>query len=263
MSTQETINQNTKDGKTDWDAVIKASTTIQLNVSNSLLNIYANTIAEESSGDKTESYALASTIINLSKHRNKDLLKTLQTEGIYGYKNGGNNPNYKNNSEHSMEAAINSLTGGIDYSNGAIRWDGFDLAGRGFNHIKERTDGAEISDEHFNQFKAAWPDSYLRSFSGGNFTSFATNFASAVHVATEGANKGRCLLISTGVHGKTMFWGINKDPIIHRVQLGYAIWNTSETLRMFAPFLPSTISIPIPCFETIHVNAGFKSWKGL
>lgn len=44
-----------------------------------------------------------------------------------------------------MEAVINALTNGKDYSNGAIRWDGFDLAARGFNHPKPKTAGVEIS----------------------------------------------------------------------------------------------------------------------
>ena len=43
-----------------------------------------------------------------------------------------------------MEAVINALTNGKDYSNGAIRWDGFDLAARGFNHPKPKTAGVEI-----------------------------------------------------------------------------------------------------------------------
>ena len=56
-----------------------------------------------------------------------------------------------------MEAVINALTNGKDYSNGAIRWDGFDLAARGFNHPKPKTAGVEISPADFMHFKAAWP----------------------------------------------------------------------------------------------------------
>lgn len=53
-----------------------------------------------------------------------------------------------------MEAVINALTNGKDYSNGAIRWDGFDLAARGFNHPKPKTAGVEISPADFMHFKA-------------------------------------------------------------------------------------------------------------
>jgi len=119
---------------------------------------YANTVAAESSGNKTESFAIASAISNISDYKDKDILKTIQTEGIYGYKDGGNSTNYKNNSKYGMAAAINALTGGTDYSGGALRWDGFDLAAKGFNHIKARTAGIEISDKNFNAFKAAWPN---------------------------------------------------------------------------------------------------------
>ena len=74
--------------------------------------------------------------ILLQPYRNKTILNTLKTEGIYGYNDGGNSTSYKNNAKSSMEAAINALTNGKDYSHGAIRWDGFDLAAEGFNHVK-------------------------------------------------------------------------------------------------------------------------------
>ena len=179
----------------------------KLSITNDDLNIYANTVAAESSGNKTESFAIASAISNISEYKGKDILKTIQSEGIYGYKDGGNSTNYKNNSKNGMAAAINALTGGTDYSGGALRWDGFDLAAKGFNHIKARTAGIEISDNNFNAFKAAWPDKLIKAFSGGSYTGFSNNFNSGIHPATQGNNKGLVLYQATIVLGRTIFLG--------------------------------------------------------
>lgn len=177
-----------------------------LSVSNSTLNQFANTIAQESSGNKLESYALASAIINISKYKHKTVNETLKSEGIYGYKDGGYSTKYNNNKEYSMEAALNALTEGKDYSNGALRWDGFDLAAKGFNHVKARTAGISISSAHFNSFKSAWPNSMIKAYSGGKFTEFSKNFAAGNHPATQGLNKGLTLYQSSAVYGRTIFW---------------------------------------------------------
>jgi len=235
--------------------VTSAVNSQELSVSNSTLNKFANTVAGESSGDKTESYALASAIVNISKHRNKTILGTLQTEGIYGYRDGGNSSTYKNNAEYSMEAAINALTGGTDYSYGAIRWDGFDLAAKGFSHVKPRTYGVEIGEGHFNDFKAAWPDKKIKAFSGGKYTSFASDFSSGIHLATEGDNTGRCLLKSTAVHGRTIFWGINRDPVIMKTVSAVEIDIDANNQIKFG----NIINVEIPTYP----NKGFKNWKGL
>ena len=180
-----------------------------LPVTNSVLNQYANTVAQESSGDKLESYALASAISNLAAYKKKSISKTLQTEGIYGYMDGGSSTAYKKNAEYSMEAVINALSGGKDYSNGAIRWDGFDLAARGFGHPKPRMSGVDISGPNFLAFKKAWPNNFISKFSGGKYTSFSSNFSSGRHPADSGANKGYVLYSASAVHGRTMFWKAN------------------------------------------------------
>ena len=180
-----------------------------LPVTNSVLNQYANTVAQESSGDKLESYALASAISNLAAYKKKSISKTLQTEGIYGYRDGGSSTAYKKNAEYSMEAVINALSGGKDYSNGAIRWDGFDLAARGFGHPKPRMSGVDISGPNFLAFKKAWPNNFISKFSGGKYTSFSSNFSSGRHPADSGANKGYVLYSASAVHGRTMFWKAN------------------------------------------------------
>lgn len=184
---------------------------IDLKLNNDDLNIFANTTAQESSGNKNESYALASAIVNLANYRNKTILDTLKTEGIYGYNDGGNNTMYKNNDKFSMEAVINALTNGKDYSNGAIRWDGFDLAGEGFNHTKAIDCGIRISEALFNSFKAAWNDDYINRFSGGKYTKFNESFKAGDYKAI-GRNKGLILYEASTVQGKTMFWKPTNEP---------------------------------------------------
>jgi RHS repeat-associated protein len=105
----------------------------RLSVSNSVLNQLANTVAIESSGNLKESFALASTINNIAKSKNKTIENTLKTEGIFGYSDGGSSTDYKNNSEYSMQAALNAVMGGKDFSNGATKWDGVDFLAWGLN----------------------------------------------------------------------------------------------------------------------------------
>lgn len=182
-----------------------------IDINNDDLNIFANSTAKESSGNKKESYAIASTIVNLATYRNKTILNTLKTEGIYGYNDGGNSTSYKNNEKFSMEAAINALTNGKDYSNGAIRWDGFDLAAKGFNRVKAVDCGIRISETFFNSFKSAWSDDLINRYSGGKYTKFSDNFKAGDHKAT-GRNKGCICYEASAVEGLTMFWKKTDDP---------------------------------------------------
>ena len=99
---------------TDKKGIVTSATDKSLlPVTNDVLNQYANTVAQESSGNKQESYALASAISNLSKYKKKSILATLKTEGIYGFRDGGYKTDYEGNAEYSMEAVINALTNGL------------------------------------------------------------------------------------------------------------------------------------------------------
>ena len=102
--------------------------------------------------------------------------------------------------------ARDALAGGEDYSNGALRWDGFDLAAKGFNHIKARTAGISISSDHFNSFKSAWPNRMIKAYSGGKYSEFSNNFEARNHPATQGPYKGLTLYQSSAVYGRTIFW---------------------------------------------------------
>lgn len=213
VTTQAAIDANTVNGVTDWDKVISHKDSKTLSVANSTLNKFANTVAKESSGNKQESYALASAIMNLKTHKNKSLARTLSSEGIYGYKDGGNSTSYRNDARYSMEAALNALTGGNDLSNGAIRWDGFDFAAKEIDHVKIRTAGAVIKKEHLETFLAEWTDGFISAYSGGKYkTSSKTLSGGGAFGATEGTHSGGALYKSNAVLGRTIFWGINKNP---------------------------------------------------
>lgn len=125
LTTQKVFDDNTKDGKTDWDAIIASSETTLLGVNNSTLQDMASSVWDESGGNRIESFALASTVINASGTNNNSItnfLKT-QTANYYGKKSYAVTGNGKN----SMEAAINAVSSGTDYSNGAVKWDGKDV----------------------------------------------------------------------------------------------------------------------------------------
>ena len=194
---------------------------VKLSVSNSLLNQYANTVAQESSGNKLESYALASAINNLSKVNYKgNIFNTISAKNqIFGFSDGGNSIEYKNNSEFSMEAVLNALSGGYDYSNGAIRWDGFDFAARGLKHPKALNQGIHISAEHLYAFKASWSDKLIKAYSAGKYTSFSPTLKinkgeTFLMKQAEFTNKGMVLYSSSAVHGRTIFWSANKNYFI-------------------------------------------------
>ncbi len=240
-------------GETDWEKVILKSKLLKL--SNSELNIFANTISQESSGNKLESYGIASAINNLANLKGKSILGTLQTEGIYGYKDGGNNTLYENNSEYGMGAAINAVTGGFDYSYGAIRWDGYDFAARGFLHPKSKESGIDISEQHLKFFKEYWSDDRITKNSGGQYIEFSKNIwagrSSALSHYKNGnknPNVGMVLYKSTAVHGGTIFWGANKNASydVLKITTGYKY----------------NIAYPIFNLDKIYPNEK-AYWKGL
>jgi len=198
VTTKAAFDANTSKTITNWDKVLANKDTKELSVTNSSLNQFANVVAQESSGDKVESFAIASAICNLKKEMGTSDLQSTYTKGkIYGYNNNQNGSNYMNNAEFSMGAAINALSGGFDYSNGAIRWDGFDFAQKGFDHVKAKTAGLNIDAQHLKTFLSHY---------GYNPTNPAT---AGIHLATSGSNKGMVLYKSVAAHGATIFWGKN------------------------------------------------------
>ena len=257
-TTQAVFDANTKDGKTDWDAVIANSGTSELSMSNSDLGKFAHMIYSESSGDMQESYGIASATKNYASYKTGLGVNTTIMQAAAGISSAWDGQGQTDNARYSMGAAINAITGGTDYSGGAIKWDGFDLATKGFGHIKPRTEGIEISPVLFNAFKTAWPNSELRKTSGDKTATFSTDFSSGLHVATQGTYIGRCVFIANTVHGRSIFWGVNKDPIKMQITPGM-----EQPRSPIWPFLP--YGQPTPVYLPIHVNQGMKGyeWKGI
>ena len=103
----------------------------ELNISNSELNQFANTIAVESGAEKSgswqESFGIGLAIRNMSSKFGGSIYKTISGGGVFGFRDGGNSTEYKNNAEFSMQAALYSVMGGTDFTNGATKWDGIDF----------------------------------------------------------------------------------------------------------------------------------------
>ncbi|GAA4771080.1 MULTISPECIES: hypothetical protein [Flavobacterium] len=99
-----------------------------------------------------------------------------------------------------MQAALNAVMGGRDYSNGALRWDGFDFAKNGFDHIKARTARLNINTNHLNTFLGH------SAYSKYNPTN---SLSAGVHLATSGNYKGMSLYSSSATYGGTIFWAPN------------------------------------------------------
>ena len=196
-----------------------------LSLKNSELNIFANTVAQESSGNKIESFALASAIKNLADYKGKSIMQTIQTEGIFGYRDGGNNTQYNNNAEYGMAAVLNAITGGKDFSNGAIRWDGFDLAIKGWEHVKSKNQGLGISRSHYQTFYSYWAGgNRLKNASGNKNAIFNPEFQMlgkklTYSPAIQGYWKGMVLYNSSAAYGGTIFWRPVSNFIIKGVNL--------------------------------------------
>ena len=196
-----------------------------LSLKNSELNIFANTVAQESSGDKAESFALASAIMNLAEYKGKSIMQTIQSEGIFGYRDGGNSTQYNNNAEYSMAAVLNAITGGHDFSNGAIRWDGFDLAMKGWGHVKSKNQGLGISRSHYQTFYNYWTGgNRLKNASGNKNATFNPEFKMTgkkltYSPAVRGYWKGMVLYNSSAAYGGTIFWRPVSNFLIKGVNL--------------------------------------------
>lgn len=196
-----------------------------LSLKNSELNIFANTVAQESSGDKAESFALASAIMNLAEYKGKSIMQTIQSEGIFGYRDGGNSTQYNNNAEYSMAAVLNAITGGHDFSNGAIRWDGFDLAMKGWDHVKSKNQGLGISRSHYQTFYNYWTGgNRLKNASGNKNATFNPEFKMTgkkltYSPAVRGYWKGMVLYNSSAAYGGTIFWRPVSNFLIKGVNL--------------------------------------------
>jgi RHS repeat-associated protein len=107
-------------------------------------------------------------------------------------------------------AAINALTGGHDFSNGARQWDGaeqamvskanMDKASNGRFMFKMNVMGWSIQDSHYK----SWQSEINGKFGSGKFT--VPQVKAALHNYGGMTNKGKVRLYSTAQYGLTIFW---------------------------------------------------------
>lgn len=124
-----------------------------------------------------------------------------------------------------MAAVLNAITGGKDFSNGAIRWDGFYLAIKGWEHVKSKNQGLEISRSHYQTFYSYWAGgNRLKNASGNQNAIFNPEFQMlgkklTYSPAIQGYWKGMVLYNSSAAYGGTIFWRPVSNFIIKGVNL--------------------------------------------
>lgn len=116
-----------------------------------------------------------------------------------------NNENVKH--FFSVFTVIHILTKSEDVTNGAVKWDGADLAWKGFNHDKPKNDGIEFLENDFIAFKTFYTTEKIKLYTGVE-SGFNETFSSGKHLATD-RNKNRILHLSCGFIGNTIFWKPN------------------------------------------------------
>lgn len=106
---------------------------------------------------------------------------------------------------YTIGAAIKSILGvGGDASHSAVKWDGADLAWKGYNQDKPKNDGIDFKEEPFNQFKNFYSKQRIKKYTGLD-KEFPATFSSGKYIAT-GNNKGRVLHLAGKFIGNSVFW---------------------------------------------------------
>ncbi|GAL86398.1 Rhs family-like protein [Sporocytophaga myxococcoides] len=140
VTSPEEVNKNTKNKVTNWENVAQSKVTTLLSVTNTTLKNFAATVYAESGGPKEESFAIASATVNYGNSSGKTISSLVDSKNSYSY--GAKLYEYDDldadpaKQRYGMMAAINALTGGHDYSNGAIYWDGRDVLLKGLSHYR-------------------------------------------------------------------------------------------------------------------------------
>ena len=110
-------------------------------------------------------------------------------------------------------------------ANGAIRWDGFDLAIKGWEHVKSKNQGLGISRSHYQTFYSYWAGgNRLKNASGNQNAIFNPEFQMlgkklTYSPAIQGYWKGMVLYNSSAAYGGTIFWRPVSNFIIKGVNL--------------------------------------------
>jgi RHS repeat-associated protein len=218
VTSQDVISANTVNGVTNWDKVIGDASTSKLNIKNSVLQDMASSIYDESGGNRVESFALGSTIINGSNFTKKSITSFLKnyTSGYDTKKSYS----VTGNGKSSMEAAINAVLGGIDYSGGAQFWDGKDvfLWSNHFRYLKAAFDtrqGIFVPDNMMGRVMNLQYDlmiDYMNRgvnskdrLKSGYWTSFNAVYNNQMTVRTK-SEIGGALWKVVAVHGHSVFY---------------------------------------------------------
>ncbi len=208
----------------------------ELSVSNSVLNQFANTIAVESGAEKSgswqESFGIGLAIRNMSSKYGGSIYKTISSGEVFGFRDGGNSTDFKKNAEFSMQAALYSVLGGKDFTNGATKWDGIDFLAWGLNspngtpHNKfEEYRAIYIEASIYSSFKNSITNTRGNSllYSGESYSLPASVYENMANWKMPSLSTPWCgFMYNTGVQtrnsldaiasfGNTIFWKVIKE----------------------------------------------------
>jgi RHS repeat-associated protein len=159
--------------------------------------------------DEHEAMAIASTTMNFIEASktyglNYELEDVLAVKG-YSSAIGNEDFNryldqgWSNNYRNVNGAVINALLGGVDYSNGAIQWDGQDFAFMGTEHSHYKD--TNVDKTHYETFAANIKDYWTGNKLSGRVKTLTDK---ELQQATVG-------LTSSATYGLTIFWKLNPD----------------------------------------------------
>lgn len=189
----------------------------------------AGVINGESSGNKEESLALGTAIINAGNNGGWSLEKLISssdfTRAILSsrYKDF---INAAHNKRHAFLSCINAFKyqsgefDAIDLSKGALLWEGGELAAKGSEHPKVKFYGIDIPIYHWDQFKIYWNGKGKTALERDYETEEVADIKDYINpkktaywLKATDKNDNRLLIKSTAVVGATMFFGRNTgDP---------------------------------------------------
>lgn len=194
--------------------VTGATNSKELSVSNSeLVQLAATSYGEGSANNnEKEMSGISSVIARQADARGEAISDLLSSSNTYAFAASDGNKRFGNFKEATasgrndnkgmklaLKGAINALTGGTDYSNGAYFWDGADISTNYINHAKIKA-GFKVTDASHNIYKI--------SNSSVNVTTYWYNSA---RKATGIRGTYNHTYQSTAGHGGTIFSKYTKE----------------------------------------------------
>lgn len=232
-STDGTLVSQTKDSKSKDVYIVEKkknawdyTNAVKLNLGYDEFIKFAGVIHIESGGDKKETFAIGTAIINASKNGgqsvsyligNSNFTKAILNSKYSSFIKAPNNNNF------AISGTVNALlyqigdARGTDYSNGAVMWEGGELAAKGEKQHKPSFYGTSISEEDWKAFSNYWTENkkalkadYKKDKVADISSDYDKEDKSYELEATAGKNKDKTLIKSTAVYGGTIFFGANK-----------------------------------------------------